>query len=285
MRLKTQLAIKADIESLPPQAWGRKDIQELLAEKREVWNALQYLTPGLLITFLLDNGLAQRIEIRSKEYGVKSRYVTGNLTLLPFACSYYKRSYVSHATALYVHNLLSEGRIYVNHEQSPKKITSRLSQARIDQAFKNQPRRSSYEFHTETHIFIFLNGKNTGDAGVAEITGPSGQSIRCTSLERTLIDCVVRPQYVEGIATLASVLPKAIDRISTQELVSLLAQTKYVYPYHQALGFLLERAGMSPTQLEPLRRLPRRFKFYLDYGMKQLLYDPEWQIYYPVQLK
>jgi hypothetical protein len=90
---------------------------------------------------------------------------------------------------------------------------------------------------------------------------------------------------VEGIVMLASVLPKAIDRISTKELISLLAQTKYVYPYHQALGFLLERAGMSPTQLEPLRRLPRRFKFYLDYGMKRPLYDPEWKIYYLVQLK
>jgi hypothetical protein len=285
MRLKTQLAIKAHIESLPPQAWSRKDIQKLLTEKREIWNAPQYLTPGLLIAFLLDNDLAQKIEIRSKEYGVKSRYIISNLTLLPFACSFYKRSYVSHATALYVHNLVPEGRIYVNHEQSPKKTTSRLSQVRIDQAFKNRPRRSSYEFRTEKHIFVFLNGKNTGDAGIVEIVDSSGQSIRCTSLERTLIDCVVRPQYVEGIATLARVLPKAIDRISTQELVSLLAQTKYVYPYHQALGFLLGRAGMSPTQLEPLRRLPRRFKFYLDYGMKQPLYDPEWQIYYPVQLQ
>ena len=90
MRLKTQLAIKADIESLSPQAWSRKDIQELLAEKREIWNAPQYLTPGLLITFLLDNGIAQRIEIRSKEYGVKSRYITGDLPLLPLACSFYK---------------------------------------------------------------------------------------------------------------------------------------------------------------------------------------------------
>jgi len=189
--------------------------------------------PGLLIAFLLDNDLAQKIEIQSKEYGIKNRYITGNLTLLPFACSFYKRSYVSHATALYVHNLAPEGRIYINHEQSPKKTTSRLSQVRIDQAFKNRPRRSSYEFRTETHIFVFLNGKNTGDAGVVEIVDPSGQSIRCTSLERTLIDCVVRPQYVEGIATLASVLPKAIDRISTQELLN----SRCLRSENQELGY------------------------------------------------
>jgi predicted transcriptional regulator of viral defense system len=285
MRLKTQLAIQAHIEGLPPRAWSRKDFQELLAEKRNDWNAPQYLTPGRLITFLLDNDFARRIDIKSKDYGAKSRYITGDLSLLSFACSFYKRSYISHATALHVHGLLPEGTVYVNHEQTPKKTTSRLSQAGIDQAFKNQPRRSSYEFRTETHTFIFLNGKNTGDAGVVEITGPSGQPLRCTSLERTLIDCVVRPQYVGGISTLANALPTVISQISTQELVSLLAQTKYVYPYHQSVGFLLQRAGMSPTQLEPLRRLPRRFKFYLDYGMKRSLYDSEWQIYYPAELK
>ena len=221
-----------------------------------------------------------------KDYGAKSRYTTGDLSLLPFACSFYKRSYISHATALHVHGLLPAGTVYVNHEQTPKKTTSRLSQTGIDQALRNQPRRSSYEFRTETHTFIFLNGKNTGDAGVVEITEPSGQPIRCTSLERTLIDCVVRPQYVGVITTLAFALPSLIDHFSTQELVSLLAQTKYVYPYHQSVGFLLQRAGMSPTQLEPLRRLPRRFQVLFGLRkMKRPLYDSEWQIYYPADLK
>jgi hypothetical protein len=285
LRLKTQLAIQSHIEELPPRAWSRKDFQDLLAEKRDEWKAPQYLTPGRLIEFLLDNDFACRIDIKSKEYGVKSRYITGDLSLLPFACSFYKRSYISHGTALHVHGLLPESTIYVNHEQTPKNTTSKLSQSSIDQAFRNHPRRSSYEFRTETHTFVFLNGKNTGDAGVVEITGPSGDLIRCTSLERTLIDCVVRPQYVDGIATLAKVLPGAIDRISPQRLVSLLAQIKYVYPYHQALGFLLQRAGMAATKLEPLRQLPRHFKFYLDYGMKRPLYDADWKVHYPNELK
>jgi len=52
---------------------------------------------------------------------------------------------------------------------------SRLSQARIDQAFRNQPRRSTFEFQVGTHMITFLNGKNTGDAGVIDSTGPSGE--------------------------------------------------------------------------------------------------------------
>lgn len=285
MRLKTQLTIKADIEALRPRAWNRKDIALYLAEKRTDWNAPKYLTPGLLIAFLVENEIAQVKEISSKEYGRKARYVTGNLSNLQFACSFYKHSYVSHSTALHVHGLLPAGKIFVNHEQTPKQTTSRLSQGRIDHAFRNWPRRSSFEFQTERHTITFLNGKNTGEAGVIDINGPSGEPLRCTSLERTLIDCVVRPQYADGIQAVAAVLPRAIANLSGAEIVRLLARTKFTYPYHQSLGFLLERAGMSASELEPLRKLPIRFKFYLDYGMKKSAYDPSWRIYYPVDLK
>jgi predicted transcriptional regulator of viral defense system len=285
MRLKTQLAIKADIEALLPRAWNRRDIELYLAERRADWNAPKYLTPGLLITFLVDNKIAQVAEITSKEYGRKARYVTGDLSILQIACSFYKNSYLSHATALYVHGLLPEGKVFVNHEQTPKKTTSRLSQGRIDQAFRNQPRRSSFVFQTGATAITFLNGKNTGDAGVVEVTGPSGEPLRSTSLERTLIDCVVRPQYAGGIHAVAAVLPQVIGRVSAAEIARLLALTKYAYPYHQSLGFLLERAGMSTAELEPLRSTPARFRFYLDYGMRQPAYDASWKIYYPPDLK
>jgi predicted transcriptional regulator of viral defense system len=285
MRLKTQLAIKADIEALQPRAWNRRDIALYLAEKRADWNAPKYRTPGLLISFLVENEIVQVREISSKEYGRKARYVTGNLSVLQFACSFYKHSYVSHSTAFHVHGLLTARNIFVNHEQTPKNTTSCLSQGRIDQAFRNRPRQSSFEFRTGRHTITFLNGKNTGEAGVIDVNGPSGEPLRCTSLERTLIDCVVRPQYAGGIQAVAAVLPGAIRNLSGSEIVRLLARTKYTYPYHQSLGFLLERAGIPASELEPLRSLPIRFKFYLDYGMKNPAYDPTWRIYYPVDLK
>ncbi len=284
MRLKTQLAIKADIEALTPRAWNRRDAEIYLAQKRAQCNAPNYLTPALLISFLVDNDIDRVVEISSKEYGRKTRYVIGDLSLLQFACSFHKNSYLSHATALHVHGLLPMGKIFVNHEQSPKNTTSRLSQGRIDQAFRNQPRRSTYEFQTGSTTITFLNGKNTGDAGVVEITGPAGEPLRTTSLERALIDCVVRPQYAGGIKAVLKVLPQAIERISAAEIARLLERTKYAYPYQQALGFVLERAGMSPVELEPLRKSATRFKFYLDYGIKEPAYSQDWKVYYPSDL-
>jgi hypothetical protein len=75
MRLKTQLAIKADIEALPPRAWNRKDIELYLAEKRADWNAPKYFTPSLLISFLVENEIARVGEISSQGYasGVRQK--------------------------------------------------------------------------------------------------------------------------------------------------------------------------------------------------------------------
>ncbi len=281
MRLKTQLAIKQDIEAMPPRAWNRKDFENYLAERRTAWNAPKYLTPNLLINFLVDNEIAHERTISSKEYGRKVRYVTGDVPLLRLVCAFYKDSYLSHSTALHVHGLTPMGKIFVNHEQSPKTTTTRLSQARIDRAFQNQPRRSSFEFQMEQYSILFLNGKHTGNAGVTTVEHPSAGTVRVTSLERTLIDCAVRPQYAGGIEAVAALLPDAYERISPTEIARLLAKTKYAYPYHQSIGFLLERAGMPSSALEPLRQMPRRFKLYLDYGIKRTAYNASWQVYYP----
>ncbi len=284
MRLKTQLVIKADIDAQPPRAWIRKDFVAYLKAHRKDWNAPEYLTAGGLISFLLENEIARIAEISSKDYGRKSRYVTGNLSHLQFATSFFKNSYLSHATALHLHGLLPLGEVFVNHEQTPKKTTSRLSQHRIDQAFRNAPRSSSYVFHTNSTTITFLNGKNTGNAGVIEVVGPTGETLRSTSLERTLIDSVVRPQYAGGIPSVLDTARRIRDRISIPEIIRLLKLTRYAYPYHQALGFLLEKAGLSAAQLQPLRQLPLSFKFYLDYAMNEPAYDSDWKLYYPSDL-
>ena len=173
---------------------------------------------------------------------------------------------------------------YVNREQSPKKTTSRLSQGRIDMAFENQPRRSAFEFASGTFRVTFLNGKHTGNAGVVEMPGPSAERVRVTSLERTFIDCVVRPQYAGGIAKVVAAYRDAANRVSIPDLVLLLRKTKYVYPYHQAIGFLLQLAGRTEEDLKPLFSLGRQFKFYLDYEMESPAFDPHWKLHYPAGL-
>lgn len=130
----------------------------------------------------------------------------------------------------------------------------------------------------------FLTGKNTRNAGVIEVHGPSGEILRSTSLERTLIDSAVRPQYVGGISSAMETFRRVRDRISVPEIARLLKLTWYAYPYHQALGFMLERAGLSPAQLRPLRQFPLSFRFYLDYVIHEPAYDSAWKPYYSSDL-
>jgi len=64
-------------------------------------------------------------------------------------------------------------------------------------------------------------------------------------------------------------------------IVSTLKKLGYVYPYHQSIGFLLERAGFDPNKLEPLRALGMNFDFYLVHGMREKDYDPKWRLFFP----
>jgi hypothetical protein len=203
---------------------------------------------------------------------------------LELANSIYKDSYLSHGTALHLHGLAPLGQIYVNHKQSTKNDNSGLSQGALDRAFRNKQRQSNYIYRYGLKTIIFLNGKNTGCAGVIEMNGPGKRPLRVTGLERTLIDIVVRPRYAGSFKTILGAFGKAAKRASIEGIADLLEKTDYSYPYHQALGFLLSRSGVSDRRLTPLNRRGIRFKFYLDYGMSHPAFDPLWKIYYPKDL-
>ena len=56
---------------------------------------------------------------------------------------------------------------------------------------------------------------------------------------------------------------------------------RFGYPYHQSIGFLLERAGLSEADLKKFLKLVTDFDFFLDYGLKRPVYDAKWKLYYP----
>lgn len=284
MKLERQIAVIDAFRQLPPRAITRKALGEYLATRRAELRVPKSFAVDDLIALLLENDILRIAEISSPEYGSKSRYVLGTVSPLQLACSFYKDSFLSHGTALYLHGLAPLDTIFVNHEQSPKNSTSRLTQAGLNNAFKNSQRQSTYVFRYGTSTITFLNGKNTGGAGLMQMQAPGGERLSTTSLERTLIDIVVRPQYAGGIRNVVTAFRQAKDRISVAEIARLLAEMKYVYPYHQSLGFLLQRAGVPEEELGPLKQRTMRFKFYLDYEMDQPAYDAVWKLFYPGNL-
>lgn len=202
-----------------------------------------------------------------------------------------RAGYLSHLTALAYHGLY-EPQItdfILNEEQSPKPSSSKLTQSGIDTAFSRPQRTSNHIGTYKNWTFTKINGKHTKNAGVIEMQNEKG-AVRVTNIPRTLIDCIVRPVYgcdpislIQAFRLTKSVL--APEQL-VLEIVDLLSQIGHKYPYHQTVGFCMERAfpSLSESALRPLLDLGQDFDFYLTYEMESPLFSRRWRLYYPNEL-
>ena len=108
-----------------------------------------------------------------------------------------------------------------------------------------------------------------------------GANLRVTKLERTLIDLTVRPVYGGGVGSVLEAFERAKDKVSVGTLVATLRELQYVYPYHQAIGFYMERAGYPERALERLVEFGLHFDFYLAHGLKETELDNRWRLHIP----
>ena len=95
----------------------------------------------------------------------------------------------------------------------------------------------------------------------------------------------MRPSYAGGIFHVLEAYKTARDRVSVNRLVATLRKLAYIYPYHQAIGFLMERAGFDRRRYELLQEMPTDYDFYLSHGMKNPAYDEKWRLYFPRELQ
>ncbi len=193
-------------------------------------------------------------------------------------------SYLCHSSAAFVHGLLPElpAILYVNYEQSDKPRPSRgLTQENLDRAFRGKQRESTFAFQYGSHTFYLLSGKNTRQLEVGLHPMVGNHKVRATNLERTLIDIAVRPTYVGGVEQVLFAYRAAKGRISIATLAKTLQKLDYVYPYHQAIGFYLERAGYAESDYRRFKEYEVKFDFYLAYNMKKKALDTNWRIYHP----
>jgi hypothetical protein len=285
MRARTQTKIKHHFEHIGTAIFWPSDISKILHQHRATWEAWD-LSGRDVVDFLLETALLRKAEFTSAKYATVVRYVRGNPSSYRLALSLRRNSFLCHYTALELHGLAPHsGPVYANKEQSDKPEPNGLTQTGINLAFKNQQRRSTYEFQYDEHRYVLISGKNTGRAGVVRMRTHDGDDVDTTDLERTLIDIVVRPAYAGGLEKVTSVYDAAVQKVDVDHLTKLLRRLNYLYPYAQSIGFLLQRAGRLEKELTPLKKLRSEFDFFLDYGMKEPSYDGKWRLYYPASLR
>ena len=275
--------IEGSLDALGPQALKRRDLTELFAKERRSWGLPKELSFRRFLEFLLAEGGLKQVELQSEHYRNEIRYAWDQPSAYTVALSLRNKSYLTHGTAVFLHGLNDQvpKRIYVNHEQSPKPQGGSLTQEGLDRAFAGRQRQSNLSYSYEDFQIVIVNGKFTDRLEVSPLD-VEGKKLDVTRLERTLIDIAVRPAYAGGVVQVLEAYVGAKERISVNTLVATLKKLDYVYPYHQAIGFYMERSGYPQSQWSKLMKLGIDFNFYLAHDIPEdKKFDSTWQLYYP----
>lgn len=240
--------------------------------------------PREILGKLRDAGALTEIVLKSADYAPFRRFAVGPPSPFELGLSLKGGSYLSHAAAVFLLGLNDQlpKTLYVNKEQTPKPVPSTpLAQDRIDRAFRGSPRRSNYVYRFGETQFVLLSGKNTRDFGVEERSGPNGEPLRVTGLDRTLVDIAVRPTYSGGVFQVLEAYRTAAGRLSVTRILEALDHLDYVYPYHQVVGCYLEKAGLPEAETRLFRERGLAWDFYITHGLRDTEYVPAWRLHVP----
>jgi len=276
--------IVSSFEGYDKEILSYYDISRILDQNREFWRLQRSLTTPRFIELLTENTNLKSHELAfaRKKYW---RFTWGDVSVYKLALGLERNTYFTHYTALYWHNLTDQipKTIYVNYEQPKKRyVSNTLLQTNIDRAFRNSQRESKNIASIGDYKICILNGKFTNRLGVIDMVTPENENIELTDIERTLVDIVVRPTYSGGIHEVLNAYRKAEKRVSVNKLSAMLQKLNYIYPYYQAIGFFLQRAGVyRESQVQLLKNFDFKYDFYITHKMGDTEYSKEWRLYYP----
>lgn len=296
--------ILATLRGLEGRVLSQRDVFDLIAEHHEHWRLdksvneeriksmlavneaweLGTATPRAILLGLVRHGVLNRIHLPFP-HRAYTRYSFGDVSILTLLPSLDPNAYFTHYTAMQLHGLTEQipKSIYLNVEQPASGGGGQLSQEGIDRAFKGKPRITKNVIEYNGQRVFKLNGMNTARLGVTTMTVDQVPTpIAITNIERTLVDVTVRPMYAGGVSEVAKAYTSAAKHCSVNKIAAYLRKLNFTYPYHQAIGYYLERSGVyEADQLELLAKMPMEFDFYLTYQMKNTDYNERWKLYIP----
>ena len=274
-------------ENQPNRIFWPGELATILKNVRSGWGLTRSTTTADFTEFLLKRTPLREVvmtPLNHPQLDPIVRYAWKESTPFELALSIKRGSYLCHASAVFLHALTDvlPRTIYVNHEQSPKTHLGSLSQEAIHRAFASKQRVSTLIYRIDDEYQAqLINGKNTNRLEVSDLTTPFGKNLGTTRLERTLIDITVRPAYGGGIHQVMKTYEAARDHVSVGTLIATLRRLDYVYPYHQAIGFYMQRAGYESKSCDRLKKLGLGYDFYLAHDMREREFDAEWRLFYP----
>lgn len=279
---KKILTIREILRELEYPVLSRTEFDGMISQINNIWG-LRGLSRNEIKKFLSKEKLILQEDIKFDEvYSSNIYYLPeANIDIFDIAAVRSRSSYFSFYSALYIHNLTLQipKQVYLSLERpSLGENNNSLSQESIDQAFSKPPRITANKRTYKNFSINFINAQHQDNIGII----PFRSHYKVSDLERTLIDISVRPFYSGGVTQVLEAFENAKDILDTDRLFEYYSKMNYTYPYHQVIGFYLEKAGYRETDYEKfLDFYQREFKFYLTYNMLHKEFSDKWCLYYP----
>ena len=153
------------------------------------------------------------------------------------------KHYIGYYSALQIHNLITQPsmkeQIVVSKQLRPSEIK-----------IKDIP--FQFIYHNEKHFF-----------GAKKIWIDSFNKVMCSDLEKTIIDCLFKPDYAGGIVEIARAIYISKDKIKYDTLLEY-AKKFNSQAVIKRLGFLLEVLEINTNILDELQKLKTTSNIVLD---------------------
>jgi hypothetical protein len=255
-------------------------IQEIYVACQDKSLVAQDLFFSSFLQFLIEKEIIyiHTIIFPSKTY---TRYsIKKEIDIFAFVYTFETRAFFSMTTALYLQGLSAykSNNIFLSVEQSDKQHTfsADLSQASIDSAFvSGKSRYPSAIVSYEDYNIIIASPKHTDDVGVIIHNG-----YRMSSIDRALVELIINVQYVRNLDQLIEIFRPIKEKLNIDNILHILDRYNLIYPYYQAVGFILNQLGFDINQLKSFSDKISGYDFYIERGKDHYDYNSYWKMYY-----
>lgn len=270
------------IKEISSPVLSRTEYEGLVSSINEIWG-LRSISRNNIKKFLLEENLFIQDHIKTDDNHSSEIYYLpqSKIDFFDVASVRSRSSYFSFFSALYINNLTLQipKQIYLTLERKTLDHNDNiLRQENIDRAFSKPPRITTDKRNYKNFDINFINGQYQNQIGITEFR----DQYTVSDIERTLIDISVRPFYSGGVTQVLEAYINAKNRMDPKKLIDYYTQMNYTYPYHQVIGFYLEKAGYDEKIYnEFLNFDDLDFDFYLTYNILHKEYSKKWRLYYP----
>ncbi|MFV8240959.1 hypothetical protein [Aerococcus urinaeequi] len=265
------------------------EINNYLAEAIPHYGLAKSTSLNDFLSYLSDQKLLEAVEIefRNKKIlkythpSVNDAETFSYEEMLKFIGPFNKHGYFSHYTAAFLNNLtenIVKTFYYSQRTSTLNRSKNDLSQEDIDNAFSKPVKTTSNTAQYNSYKIVLLENS------FRQIGVIKKESYSYTNIEKTLLDITIRPEYSGGAFEVLNIFKNAKDKVSVNRLRAYLKKANYLYPYHQAIGLYMEKAGYNERDLNIMRTFPFDYDFYLIHNMNNKKFSNKWRVYYPSEL-